>query len=641
MKRLSSIVCQLGLLGLLLVYGVAHAQGATVGQLTLHMKAAGPRISPTLFGLMFEDINHAGDGGLYAELIQNRAFLDDAATPVHWSTVASGNAQAAIALDTRSPVNTQALTTSLRLTIARVQPGERAGISNEGYGGFPIWPASTYHVSFYARASADFHGPLRVSLESSVGHVFAAATLAGVTTAWHHYTVPLTTPAGIPLAEADSFVISASHTGSVWFSLVSVFPKTWHNQPNGLRVDVMRLLAALHPGFLRFPGGNYLEGQTIATRFNWKKTIGPLSSRPGHLNDAWGYRSTDGLGLLEYLEWADTLHMVPVLAVYAGYSLNGAYVPAGPALAPFVQDALDEIQYATGSIRTRWGARRAADGHPAPFAVPYVEIGNEDFFDKSGSYDARFAQFYDAIKAAYPHIQVIATTDVTSRTPDLYDQHFYESPQWFIDHASYYDSYSRSAPRIMVGEYAAQVGPIAQGIATLGGALGEAAWMTGLERNADVVTMASYAPLFQNLGQFQWSPDLISYDPLLSFGSPSYYVQQLFGANHGDRVVPTSLRNAPALAVVASREASTGALYVTVVNTGASAQLMRLSMDGGTAVSATGSATVLTSGSVDDQNSLISPTLVVPHTYGLVHLSTTFAYRFAANSVTVLRLAAR
>jgi alpha-L-arabinofuranosidase len=452
-----------------------------------------------------------------------------------------------------------------------------------------------------------------------------------------HYTMTLTTAAGIRPSQDNRFVISAAHTGTVWLNLVSLFPSTWHNRPNGLRPDLMGLLSAMHPTFLRFPGGNYLEGQTVDTRFEWKNTIGPLALRPGHPDDAWGYRSTDGLGLMEYLEWCEDLHLTPVLAVYAGYSLDREVVPAGPKLRPFVQDALDEIQYATGSVHTRWGALRAADGHPAPFVVPYVEVGNEDFFDNSGSYDDRFTQFYDAIRATYPAIKIIATTDTFTRHADVVDEHYYMTPQWFAENADHYDGYNRNGPKIFVGEYAAQVGDIAHGQPTLGAALGEAAWMTGLERNSDVVIMAAFAPLFQNENLFQWTPDLISYDSLNSYGSPSYYVQKLFGINRGDVVVPSTLSGSGALYAVASKVNRTGTVYLIVVNVGPAAQSTHIAIKGAT-VSPTGMATVLTAASPDAMNSLSAPDAVAPVTHRAEGLGRSFNYVFRPYSVTVLRL---
>ncbi|GAC1428657.1 MAG: hypothetical protein NVSMB65_01970 [Chloroflexota bacterium] len=465
--------------------------------------------------------------------------------------------------------------------------------------------------------------------------MYAVATLPGITHVWRRYTLTLTTAAGIVPSQTNRFVIAASHTGTVWFTLLSLFPPTWHDRPNGLRVDLMQLLSAMRPGVLRFPGGNFLEGQTPATRFAWKQTLGDLAQRPGHQNDAWGYRSSDGLGLLEYLQWCEDLHMAPVLAVYAGYSLGGEHVPPGAALRPYVRDALDEIQYVSGSTHTVWGARRAADGHPAPFALPYVEIGNEDFFDQSGSYDNRFTQFVDAMKTRYPATALIATAPVSSRTPDLYDQHFYEKPAWFVANAGYYDGYDRRAPRILVGEYAAQTDTVGQSQATLGAALGEAAWMTGLERNADVVRMASYAPLFANDNLSQWNPDLIGFDSLMSYGSPSYYVQKLFSANHGDVVVPSTLHG-DGLTAVASKDSRAGTMYVTVVNTGPRPRPTRIVVDGGR-VAARGTLTVL-AGSPDDQNSLGTPTRVVPTTRSLAGLSASFTFTFPPHAVTVIRL---
>ncbi len=620
-------------------FPASRAVQAAGSSITVNIGKSGPTISPTMFGLMFEEINHSGDGGIYGELISNRNFQSNPVSMDDWFPLA-GSKQQSMVVDVAQPVNKTGLGFSLRLTIKQVKGAQRVGVYNDGFDGIPVRPSTTDRVSFYARASANFKGPLTLSIETSAGKSWAAARVPALTTGWRQYSATLTTPANIKPSKDNVFALSAAHTGTVWLSLVSLFPPTFDNRPNGMRIDLMQDLAALHPGFLRFPGGNFLEGQTVDTRFNWKNSIGPLAQRLGHQDDAWGYYSSDGLGLLEYLEWCEDLHMAPVLAVYAGYSLGGEYVKPGAALQPYVQDALDEIQYATGAATTPWGARRAADGHPAPFSVPYVEVGNEDFFDKSGSYDGRFAQFYDAIRKSYPAMKIIATTDVTSRTPDIYDQHFYNSPDWFVAHADYYDSYSRLDPKIFVGEYAAQNGPIAQGTSTLGVALGEAAWITGLERNADVVIMSAYAPLFQNLYGFQWTPDLISYDALSSYGSPSYYVQELFSVNHGDVVVPSSVSSNTSLAVVASKVSSNGTTYLTVVNTSSSSQSTQLAIQGAKRIAAKGLVTILTSKSADDQNSLASPTKVAPKSHAIDGLGASFSYTFPPNSVTVLQFAA-
>ena len=399
--------------------------------------SAGP-VSPTLYGLMTEEINHSYDGGLYAELIQNRAFLDNATTPVHWSTVSDADSAATIALDPANALNDK-LTNSLRLSVAKAAPKHPAGVANSGYWGIPVQPKTTYRATILAKADAGFSGPLTVSIVSDDGKtVYAAEKFSGLATDWGKFEVTLKTGRVVPTANAH-FVITLDQPGTVWFGLVSLFPPTWNDQPNGFRKDLMQMLVELNPKFLRFPGGNYVEGDMVETRFDWKKTLGPVEQRHGH-PCPWGYRSTDGMGLLEFLEWCEDMKAEPVLAVYAGYSLRGMHVNPGPDLAPFVQDALDEIEYVTGDTNTTWGAQRAKDGHPAPFNLHYVEIGNEDWFDKSKSYDGRFAQFYDAIKAKYPQLKTISTigddqpetSRVHSRKPDVMDEHYYRSVDTFL-----------------------------------------------------------------------------------------------------------------------------------------------------------------------------------------------------------------
>jgi alpha-N-arabinofuranosidase len=496
------------------------------------------KISPTFYGLMTEEINHSYDGGLYAELIQNRAFKDDADQPAHWSLVNSESAEGEIALDNQNPVNATALTSSLRLSISAVGQGQRVGVANEGFWGIPVWPDTQYRASFYARSADGLAGPLTVDIESNDGAtVFASASVPQIDAQWKKYEVKLSTGKVDPTADAR-FVISAGSKGTLWLSLVSLFPPTFNNRPNGNRIDLMQMLGDLHPAFLRFPGGNYLEGDTIDQRFAWKNTLGDLAQRPGHLSP-WKYRSSDGLGLLEFLNWCEDLHMEPVLAVFAGYALNQQHVDAGPQLQPFVQEALDEIEYCTGDASTKWGQQRVKDGHPEPFKIRYVEIGNEDEFDRAG-YDGRFTQFYDAIKAKYPDLQLIATTAVKSRTPDVIDDHYYRSARDMERDVHHYDKTDRKGPKIFVGEWATREGSPTP---NFGAAMADAAWLTGLERNSDIVVMNCYAPLLVNVnrGAYQWGTDLIGYNALSSFGSASYYAQKMFSENMGDTALPVDL----------------------------------------------------------------------------------------------------
>jgi alpha-L-arabinofuranosidase len=448
--------------------------------------------------------------------------------------------------------------------------------------------------------------------------------------------VTLTT-GSVAATEDARFVITVGSPGTLWLNQVSLFMPTYHNRSNGNRVDLMKKMADLKPGFLRLPGGNYLEGNTIDQRFEWKNTIGPIQQRPGH-ESPWGYRSDDGLGLLEYLEWCEDLNMQPLLAVYAGYSLNGTRVNPGPDLQPYVQDALDEIQYLIGSASTNWGAKRAVDGHPAPFPLTYVEIGNEDFFDRSGSYDGRFAQFYDAIKAAYPDLQVIATAAVQSRRPDILDEHFYETPRAFEKDVHHYDSYSRAGPKIFVGEYAAQEGRPSP---DLNAALGDAAWLIGLERNADLVILESYAPMFTNInpGASQWPTNLIGYDALKSYGSPSYYAKQMFNQHRGDVVLPTTLNltGGSEFYESATRDNQTGTVYLKAVNAAGTAQKVHILIDGIGDVFG-GRAIVLSSSSPQDTNTFDEPRKVVPVTVNANQVNRSFEYTFVPYSVTVLEI---
>jgi alpha-L-arabinofuranosidase len=524
------------LCGILVVSSTAFGQG-TAGSITVHLDRPGVKISPTFYGLMTEEINHSYDGGLYGELIENRALKDNRERPIHWSAIGD----AAISLDESQHVPGTALTNCLKIQSSST--GAAAGAANSGYWGIPVRPGTAYRVSFYAKADGGTPGPVQVSIQSNDGHELYAVsevTLSG--SGWKRYDTVLHT-GKLQTTRAARFAITTNHAGVLYVTQVSLFSPTYFRRTNGNRIDLMEKLGELNPSFLRLPGGNYLEGNTIPERFDWKATIGDISQRPGH-QGPWGYRSTDGLGLLEFLEWCEDLHMQPVLAVYAGYSLGGDHVEPGDKLQPFVQDALDEIEYVTGGPDTKWGRVRAENGHRRPFPLTYVEIGNEDWFDRSRTYPARFAQFYDAIKAKYPKLQLISTAPIESRPPDVVDDHYYRSPLEMERDSGHYDTYPRSGPKIFVGEWASIQG---NPTPTMNAALGDASWLTGLERNSDLVVMESYAPLLVNVnpGAAQWGTNLIGYDALTSFGSPSFYVQSMFAKNTGDTVLPEEVKVTP------------------------------------------------------------------------------------------------
>jgi alpha-N-arabinofuranosidase len=585
--------------------------------LTVDTTKTGPRVSPTLFGSFLEDISHSVEGGLYGELIQNRSMMA-ATTPDHWSALGG----ATISLDPTHPLNA-ALTRSLLVTGA-------GGVANDGFWGIPVHPATTYTASFFAQT--DRTQRLHVAIRGADGTVYAGGTVRVNGANWHRYTLRLTTSRTAPNTSEATFVITNQST--LRLDQVSLFPPTYLNRPNGLRVDLMRRLAALHPAYLRMPGGNYLEGQTIATRFNWKATVGPTYERPGHQDDAWGYWSTDGMGLLEYLEMAEELHAQPVLAIWAGYTLNGTVVPQDQ-LAPYVRDAVDELQYATGPVTSYWGARRARDGHPAPFHIGLVEIGNEDFFDASGSYPQRYAAFYDALHAAYPSLKYIATTPVTTRPYDMIDEHFYAPPAWFEANSHHYDTYSRTGPRVIVGEYASQSGVPTPDI---GAALGDASWLAGLERDSDVVTMSSYAPLLVDVDDVTWPTNMIGFNAETSYVSPTYYAQQLLAAHHGDTVVSATTDAGSQLQTLATRDSRTGTLFVTVINPSPLPEPTTVHT-GVTAHTAT--VTQLSGTSSSDTNTIADPDRIHPVTRTVRGLASTFAYDVPAYSMTVFTIPGR
>jgi len=676
--------------------GVGIYAADTVPTIEIQAGQATNKMSPTFFGLMTEEINYAYEGGLYGELIRNRSFKADAICanlkpdaydpsryypaqfradikPKFWTSVGD----AGMVLDTNNPLN-QALNVSLKVDASTASTTSPVGIANAGYWGIPLKQKTSYNVSFFAKATPNFKGSVVVSLESADGKTnYASAEISGLTTEWKKFQTKLKTKS-IPASKQNVFKLTTKTPGTLWLQNVSLFPPTYKNRANGNRVDLMELMAAMKPKFLRFPGGNYVEGNTFTTRFNWKETIGPVEQRPGHPS-CWGYWSTDGLGLLEFAQWCEDLDMEPILAVFAGYTLNHDHIEAGPKLEPYVQEALEEIEYLMGDAKTTtWGARRAQDGHPKPFPLHMVEVGNEDWFDNSGSYEGRFNQFYDAIKAKYPQLKVISTMGHEQpsakwnkgRTPDFVDEHFYRNQQDMETHFNQYDNRSRSNKdsKVFCGEWATRVGTPTPNMA---GALGDAVWMCCMERNSDVVLMECFAPLFVNVSQLtgsgrslQWESDLIGYDALNSYGSPSYYVETMFAQNCGNLIVPIKAKdipvieqpvpsahrrgatNAPTMCKVpgvyysATRD-SKGTFFIKLVNVADTPQPVCLDITGVKTVSSRGEVVVLSAEKPDDTNLISDPTKLVPVVEKVSGLSTRFTRTLPKFSVTVLKLKAR
>ena len=550
---------------------------AQTPSLAIRVDHPNAKVSPTLYGLMTEEINFSYDGGLYPELVRDRAIGPGRRSLFHWTMVARGNSAVDLSVDDKTGPST-ALPRSLKVTVTAATQAAQAGVQNDGFWGIAVRPRTTYKGSFYAKT--DSAGvPVTVSLvNDATGVTAASATVTGLTIEWAQYSFVLKT-GPVAVSANNHLILTIPRPATVWFDLVSLFPPAYHGRPYGNRIDLMEKLAAMHPKFLRLPGGNYLEGYHIPERFEWKKTIGPWVDRPTHPSP-WRYRSSDGMGLLEFMEWCEDLKIQPVLAVYAGYSLQQEHVNPGADLEPYVQDALDEIEYVTGDVHTKWGAERVKDGHAASFPLRYLEIGNEDWFDRSGSYDGRYAQYYKEIKARYPDLQLIATAPIKSMKPDVLDEHFYMSAEKSLADAGHYDKVDHNGPKIFVGEWATREG---EPTPDLQAALGDSAWMTGMERNSDIIVMSSYAPLFVNVnpGGMQWESDLIGYNALTSYGSPSYWAQVMFAEYLGTEVVTSTLSNAgPRVYVSVTRNEKQRKLFIKVVNATSDVKPLSIALTG-------------------------------------------------------------
>ena len=624
---------QLSTLALLLVATAALAQQPLA--LSIDTRQPKAAASPLLYGLMTEEINFSYDGGLYAELIRNRTFQDHATRNDHWFVSEGPGADASIKIDHASGPS-EALPLSLELTVRSASAKGPAGIENEGYWGVPVHPHTKYTGSFYAKAEDASAGPVTISLVNNLSAKALASTVVQVSGDWKKYDYTFTSGAD-PVSSNNRLRLTITKPGTLKFSLISLFPPTYKDRINGNRPDLMEKMAAMKPTFLRFPGGNYLEGDHINQRYEWKKTIGPLVDRPTH-RSPWRYRSSDGLGLLEFLEWCEDLKMQPLLAVYAGYSLQQEVVKSGPDLEPYLADALDEIEYVTGGPDTRWGAQRAKDGHPAPFQLAYVEVGNEDFFDKSGSYEGRYAQFYKGIKAKYPYLQIIATMPIKNMKPDVVDDHYYRSAKQFYDDVHHYDNVDRNGPKIFVGEWATREGSPTP---NFNAALGDAAWMTGMERNSDLVIMASYAPLLVNVnpGGMQWESDLIGYDALTSYGSPSYYAQVMFGSHIGDQILgATQTGTAPHFFYSVTRNSATGIIYLKLVNASPDPQPLDLQLQGAANVDKTAKLVSMSARTTAATNTILTPTAIVPIDSSIDNASSHFTHTIPGYTIQILEL---
>jgi alpha-L-arabinofuranosidase len=520
----------------------AISTNAQPAKISVAVDQPGHKISPTLWGIFFEDINLSADGGIYPELVRNRSF-EDADTPEGWkfasagkgrgeATISTADVQAKLPVPPLNPFNRKSL---------RVKADGAFTLQNEGYWGMNLVAGDSYTLKLAARATDGFNAPLMAKLIGADGKILASGEISGFDGGWKYHTLTLTPTGSDPKGKLE---ISGEGKGVLFLDMVSLLPdKTWKN--HGLRTDLAESLDKLHPAFMRFPGGCWVEGDDFEHMNRWKNTIGNIDVRTPLWN-IWGYYATHGLGYHEYLQLTEDLGAEPLFCINVGMS-HKETIPMDR-MGQWVQDALDAVEYANGPTNSVWGAMRAAAGHPAPFNLKYMEIGNEN---GGTAYSQRWPLFVNAIHAKYPEIKFVVDRwqGGYPSTPkaDIVDEHFYDNPEFFMRQATHFDKYDRNGPKIFVGEYAVTQNT---GKGNLRGAIGEAAFMTGLERNSDHVIMASYAPLLVNLNHRAWNPDLINFDSSKLYGLPSYYVQKMFAENRGDVSLPTSVESPLAEAAV-------------------------------------------------------------------------------------------
>ncbi|HEY8512294.1 MAG TPA: alpha-L-arabinofuranosidase C-terminal domain-containing protein [Cyclobacteriaceae bacterium] len=625
----------------------------------------GAPIQPTMWGIFFEDINFAADGGIYAEMIKNRSF-EFADPRMGWQEHKYDRFSLNRESGSMTIINRVGKTTNPRFARVTTNASKGYGITNEGFRGMGVKQGGEYVFSVLASQHQGGKVTLRLELVDEKGSPIGEASLTPEGVKWKKYSVNITATRTEARAKLN---IWFEGTGTVDLDIVSLFPAdTWKRRPNGLRADLVQLLADLKPGFLRFPGGCIVEGRDLATRYQWKKTVGPVEDR--HLiinrwNTEFRHRPTPdyfqsfGLGFFEYFQLAEDLgaEPLPILSCGMACQFNSAEVVPLDQLDPYIEDALDLIEFANGSTDTPWGKVRADMGHPEPFKLKFIGIGNEQW---GPGYIERYKLFVDAIKSKYPDVTIVSGSgpfpdgemfeygweELRELKAEIVDEHYYRPPEWFFENATRYDSYDRSGPKVFAGEYAAQSVAIAspENKNNWRCALSEAAFMTGLERNADVVYLTSYAPLFAHVDGWQWTPDLIWFDNLKSFGTPNYYVQKLFSNNRGTHVVSVQSNGkpltGPQVYATAAVDRNTNELILKIVNASESTQPADIRVDGIRGMK-TGTVTVLKSADPEAVNSIDNPLRISPETKPLKASGRKLDIQLDPLSLTVVRVPIR
>ncbi|OMC75212.1 alpha-L-arabinofuranosidase [Paenibacillus odorifer] len=518
----------------------------TEGKLTIHTQQRGAELGD-LFGIFFEDLNHAADGGLYAELVQNRSFefdpIDraDYHALMAWEPVERGDGKVNISVEDSKPLNDR---NQHYVAIDIVAEGDGVGLMNLGFNsGIPVKEGENYNFSVYARRETSFDVPLTVNIESTDGIIIGEVEIPVSSSEWTRYEAVITANS---TDTSSRLVIVTKGNGKVYLDMVSLFPeKTFKNRPGGMREDISLLLADLKPKFMRFPGGclvhdGSLDPDDRDSMYRWKNTIGDVAQRPARRNN-WSYNQTLGLGYYEYFQFCEDIGAKPIPVLPGGYDPHHKRMVPLDELTPWIEDALDLIEFAKGDSSTKWGGIRAELGHPEPFGLEYVGIGNEEV---GAPFFERYPYFHQAIKAKYPEIKVINSsgpfsagqeyergwTSAKENKSDLVDEHYYCTPEWFLANHHRYDDFKADEPKVFLGEYASWGN-------TYYNALVEAAFMTGLQNNAHAVGLACYAPMLCNVDYINWKPDMIWFNNHEVYGTANYYVQKLFMNHQGDHLL--------------------------------------------------------------------------------------------------------
>jgi alpha-L-arabinofuranosidase len=639
------------------------ARSTAAPAITIQADQPGAKINPAMWGIFFEDINFGADGGLYAELVKNRGF--EFPDPLMgWSKLSPSKARGQISIRDENPFNA-ANPHYLRL---ESEGKDLFGVANEGFRGMGVKAGEAYNFSAQIR-SVSGTPALRIELYASDGALLDTVRLENFSGDWKKYSTVLHSKDTD--AKAKLYVL-VDGAGAVDIDFVSLFPdNTWKHRPGGLRADMVQALADLHPGFLRFPGGCIVEGSELNRRYQWKKTIGPVEERPLLVN-RWNYEflhrptpdyfQSFGVGFFEFFQLCEDIGAQPLPILNCGMACqfnSGELCPLDQ-LDTYIQDALDLIEFANGPADTEWGAKRAALGHPEPFNLKMMGIGNEQW---GPQYIERYAKFAAAIKAKHPEIQLVsaagpepaddrfkfAMSKLGELHADIIDQHCYAKPDWFLGNTHRFDNYDRNGPKVFFGEYAAQSDKVVsvKNRNTLECAIAEAAYLTGLERNADVVRMASYAPLFANTEAWQWTPNLIWVDSLNVMPTPNYFVQQLFAKNRGDAVLPVKLDGMETNAGVqnyyasATRDDNTGEVVVKCVNPAAAATTVEIKLAGLSQIEPEGKAVTLAGDDLNAVNSMAQPAAIAPVESKFQTAAGDFSYPLPPHSLTVLRIKAK